>query len=320
MAYTDYSQLFSQAEQKYGLRPGTGAALMSLENASGNPYARSPAGAQGVLQLMPGTARDMGVSNPNDPTANIDGGLHYFSNILNGPAHGDYRTAAMGYNAGPNRTSFPQSSQSYADQFVSRLPPQNPAQPQAGGQSQMPPQPPPSLGAMANGPMQPNIDTTAQPAQSLGALASLPQGQIPGKSKFTAANIMGVLGDALSAYGGRQPTFGPFLQQQQMLQQQQNFERQKFQQELQMRMFALTHPPEMTDAMSFANAPESVRQAMVYRENALHPVVAGVQQPNGSVINKVIPRQPPPQVGEIREGHRFLGGDPANPNSWQAVQ
>ena len=280
MAYTDYSQLFSQAEQKYGLRPGTGAALMSLENASGNPYARSPAGAQGVLQLMPGTARDMGVSNPNDPTANIDGGLHYFSNILNGPAHGDYRMAAMGYNAGPNRTSFPQSSQSYADQFVSRLPPQNPAQPQAGGQSQMPPQPPPSLGAMANGPMQPNIDTTAQPAQYLGALASLPQGQIPGKSKFTAANIMGVLGDALSAYGGRQPTFGPFLQQQQMLQQQQNFERQKFQQELQMRMFAMTHPEDWMKAQMFSQLPTDQQYNIGHYEDVTNPI--NVSTPQGT--------------------------------------
>jgi len=266
---------------------------------------------------MPGTAAEMGVSNPNDPAANIDGGLHYFSNILNGPAHGNYRTAAMGYNAGPNRSNFPQSSQSYADQFVARLP----QQPQPGGQPQMPPQQPPaSLGQMAapNIGADPNAASLQYQGPSLASLATMPNVKQP--SKFTAGNILGTLGDALSAYGGKAPTFGPFLREQQMMQQQQNFEREKFQQELSMRMYAMTHPQDMMDGIAFANAPKSVQEAMVYRENALHPTVAGVQQPNGSVINTVIPRQLPPQVGEVQDGHKFLGGDPANPNSWQAVQ
>lgn len=333
---TDYSRYFSQAEQKYGLRPGTGSALMSLEDASGNPYARSPKGARGVLQLMPGTASDMGVSNPNDPAANIDGGLHYFSNILNNQAHGDYRTAAMGYNAGPNRSSFPQSSQGYADQFMARMaPPPNPTPQPSGGQPPMPPQmPPQSLGALMNqqAPVNlgapPPVNTDAMGTQSLvpqgdslGALAQgLPQMPAHHPSKFNIGNILGVLGDSLMAYGGKQPTFGPMLQQEQMMGKQQDFEREKFQQELAMRMYQMTHPEEMLKAEAFSTAPREVRQSMVDYENTLHPTVAGVQQPNGSVINQVIPRQLQPQVGEIQDGHRYLGGDPANPNSWQAVQ
>lgn len=281
MAFADYSSLFNAAEQKYGLRPGTGAALMSLEDASGNPYARSPAGAQGVLQLMPGTAQQMGVANPNDPAQNIDGGLHYFSNILNGPAHGDYRLAAMGYNAGPNRTSFPQSTQNYADQFVSRLPAQNsvqqPVQPGA------PPVARPSLASMMNAQQPVNVGQAPDqvPAPSLGTLAGgLPQGNIPQPSKFTGGNVLGVLGDALSAYGGRQPTFGPFLQQEKILQQQQDFERQKFQQELQMRMFALTHPQEWMQAQAFNYLPPDQQRAILHYQDATNPI--NVSTPQGT--------------------------------------
>lgn len=174
--------------------------------------------------------------------------------------------------------------------------------------------PPPSLASLGSQQQLPGPATLGAVA---GSLPSVPQ-KAPGK--FNIGNILGTLGDALSAYGGRQPTFAPFLREQQLMSQQQNFEREKFQQELQMRMYAMLHPEEMMQGIAWANAPKDVKQAMVDRENALHPTVAGVQQPNGAIVNTVIQRQIPPQVGEIQEGHRFLGGDPSNPNSWQAVQ
>jgi hypothetical protein len=283
---------------------------MSLEDASGNPYAKSPAGAMGPLQLMPGTASDMGVSNPYNPAANIDGGLHYFSNILNGPAHGDYRTAAMGYNAGPNRSNFPPEVQNYANQFVSRLgtAPQPQAQP---GAQPMPPQSPPaSLGAFAGmqalSPPQP----MQQAPTSLGDLASsLPQGNIPKPSKFTAGNIMGVLGDALSAYGGKQPTFGPFLRQQQILGQQQNFEREKFQQQLQMQMFAMTHPAEFMQAKVFEGMPAPDQRNFLSYQDATHPLYTTV---NGSqVLQKRVQTPPPEAVAHLR-GALGAGADRAS--------
>jgi hypothetical protein len=306
MAYTNYSQLFSQAEQKYGLRPGTGAALMSLEDASGNPYAKSPAGAMGPLQLMPGTASDMGVSNPYNPAANIDGGLHYFSNILNGPAHGDYRTAAMGYNAGPNRSNFPPEVQNYANQFVSRLgtAPQPQAQP---GAQPMPPQSPPaSLGAFAGmqalSPPQP----MQQAPTSLGDLASsLPQGNIPKPSKFTAGNIMGVLGDALSAYGGKQPTFGPFLRQQQLLGQQQNFEMQKYRQQIAMQMYLMINGLDTETGKQLIAAgvqpgtPEWQAGMARSASNSLDPVVNTAQGP--VLRSSVVPHFDPQAVAMLRE-------------------
>ena len=95
MDYTNYTR---QRAAELGLDPNLAHALMLAES-SGNPNAVSPVGATGLLQLMPDTARQLGV-DPRNPYQNIDGGLRYLKQNIDkyGIAGG-----LAAYNAGPGR-------------------------------------------------------------------------------------------------------------------------------------------------------------------------------------------------------------------------
>ncbi|MCB1303524.1 MAG: lytic transglycosylase domain-containing protein, partial [Leptospiraceae bacterium] len=67
--------LIDEKSEDYGISPDLVRAVMQTESA-GNPDAVSPAGAQGLMQLMPDTARALGV-DPTDPVQNLDGGIRY---------------------------------------------------------------------------------------------------------------------------------------------------------------------------------------------------------------------------------------------------
>ncbi|MCX7925431.1 MAG: lytic transglycosylase domain-containing protein [Fimbriimonadales bacterium] len=78
----------------------TALVLRVIEAESGgDPRAVSPKGAIGLMQLMPETARALGVSDPFDPVQNIEGGVRYLSHLLQ--RFGDLRLALAAYNAGP---------------------------------------------------------------------------------------------------------------------------------------------------------------------------------------------------------------------------
>ncbi len=98
MQWADY---IVAAANKYDVDPALVAAIIDQES-GGNPSAISPAGAIGLMQLMPGTARGLGV-NPFNPVENIEGGTKYIARQLK--AFGNIPEALAAYNAGPGRVS-----------------------------------------------------------------------------------------------------------------------------------------------------------------------------------------------------------------------
>jgi len=94
-----YEQLIDSAATKYGIDPAVLKGLIKQESGF-NPNAGSPAGAQGLTQLMPGTAASLGVSDVHDPAQAIDAGAHYLRMQLD-RFGGDYSKALAAYNAGP---------------------------------------------------------------------------------------------------------------------------------------------------------------------------------------------------------------------------
>lgn len=84
--------------QANGIDPELAKRLVWQES-RGNPKAKSPVGAMGLAQLMPGTAKELGVKDPWDPEQNLSGGMKYLSQQKT--AFGDLDKALAAYNAGP---------------------------------------------------------------------------------------------------------------------------------------------------------------------------------------------------------------------------
>lgn len=89
-----------ELSQRFDLSPALIEALVWQES-RWNASARSPVGARGLAQLMPGTARELGV-NPDDPFANLEGGARYLRQQLD-RFDGNLDKALAAYNAGPGR-------------------------------------------------------------------------------------------------------------------------------------------------------------------------------------------------------------------------
>lgn len=94
-----YNETIAEAADLYKLDPNLIRAIIRAESAF-NPFALSRAGAQGLMQLMPGVAEELNVLDPFDPRQNIFGGARYLRWLLD-RNEGDLDLAVASYNAGP---------------------------------------------------------------------------------------------------------------------------------------------------------------------------------------------------------------------------
>lgn len=129
-----YFQAIADASQRYGV-PLNLALRVAKQESGFKQNEVSSAGAIGVMQLMPGTARQLGV-NPFDAWQNIDGGVKYLGQMLQRYG-GDHSLATAAYNAGPGRVddflhrgrSLPDETTSYVRSIGAMATPQPAARP-----------------------------------------------------------------------------------------------------------------------------------------------------------------------------------------------
>ncbi|MFX3633715.1 MAG: lytic transglycosylase domain-containing protein [Candidatus Pristimantibacillus sp.] len=96
---SNYQSIVTSAASKYNnVDEGLIASIIKQESAW-NAKAKSSAGAGGLMQLMPGTASSLGVTNVNDPAQNVNAGTKYISQMIS--KYGDEQLALAAYNWGP---------------------------------------------------------------------------------------------------------------------------------------------------------------------------------------------------------------------------
>lgn len=112
----EFDEIIQKAADQFGLEPALVKAVISVES-RGNPQAVSPAGAQGLMQLMPRTAVDLGVTDSFDPAQNIRAGARYLSQLLD-RYQGNLKLALAAYNwgmgnVGKNPQALPRETRNY---------------------------------------------------------------------------------------------------------------------------------------------------------------------------------------------------------------
>jgi soluble lytic murein transglycosylase-like protein len=111
----DIDGLIASSAGRHGVDPNLVRAVVTAES-DFDASSVSSAGAMGLMQLMPGTAQDLGVKNPFDPAQNIDGGTRYLAQMLR-RFEGDEKKALAAYNWGPGNVErggrLPEETRNY---------------------------------------------------------------------------------------------------------------------------------------------------------------------------------------------------------------
>lgn len=124
VSWPQVERLATVAATRHGVDPRLVLAIIEVES-GGDAGAVSFAGAQGIMQIMPETARELDLDVPFDPEANIDAGVRYLRKMIQ--RFGELRLAVAAYNAGPGAVErhggippYPET-QTYVNRVLSRL-------------------------------------------------------------------------------------------------------------------------------------------------------------------------------------------------------
>ena len=109
----ELTKLAFNAAESEGINPALLRAVIKQES-GGKPCAVSPKGAQGLMQLMPGTQDDLAVEDPFDPAQNVSGGARYLKQMLT-RFKGDLAHALAAYNAGPEAVEAARGVPNFAE-------------------------------------------------------------------------------------------------------------------------------------------------------------------------------------------------------------
>lgn len=348
----DYLPFLERMAREYGAPVEEVRAIYNLETSGGRNVQPSSAGAQGHMQLMPATARELGVANINDPYQNIRGGVQYYAQQRK--RFGDPALAAAAYNAGPGRVQragnrVPQidETQKYVTNFLKGIGRVRPSQPSPASATV----PPTTFAPQGQADMdEPEIDTPS--AGALGMVAPSPQEwadiqrrvqemsaqqEMSSKARFEAgqkliqqqyappstSERLWALSRALLSptpyrgFAGTLANVSGALGG--MSEQHRAAERKRAE-----ALLGLQKSYEVEGEKRAGGDLDRALELLKLRQTAGKPpkVRTGFNPVTGELVDMdtAAPiKPPPPRAGEIRKGYRYLGGDPAVASSWQKV-